>query len=159
LDQISFLAADISTSAFNHVEELSRERVSDIALSKNEAMEFEDLVRQSFQELRSEYGTRFIAERPEKMLRIAQYYQALNGVGSYPSSICNAPWVSAVIESNGDLMPCFFHKPYGNIYEDNLLSILNSENAIRFRKELDVVNDSICKKCVCSLRLGITQMN
>ena len=159
LDQISFLAADVSTSAFNHVTEMSHDRVSEIALSKSEVVEFEKIISGSFGALKGEYDTKFIAEPPEKILKIVQYYKALNGMTNYPRAICNAPWVSAVIESNGDVMPCFFHKPYGNIYEDDLRSIINSRKAISFRKNLHTSRDPVCNKCVCSLKLGITQMN
>jgi MoaA/NifB/PqqE/SkfB family radical SAM enzyme len=158
IDQISFLPADISTSAFNH-EVLNEERLHEIALSKNESEEFDGIIRQSFLDLKPEYDSKFIAERPEKMLRIVQYYKSINGVGKFSSPVCNAPWVSAVIESNGDVMPCFFHKPYGNIYNEELLNVLNSASAIRFRKELNMTKDPVCKKCVCSLKLGLTQMN
>jgi Fe-coproporphyrin III synthase len=159
LDQISFLAADISTAAFNHNEGLTNERISEIALTKDEVIEFEKIVRSSFTELKNDYEDKFIAEHPEKMLKIVQYYKAVNGIDDYPAAICNAPWVSAVIESNGDVMPCFFHKPYGNIYKDDLMQILNSRVAIEFRRKLDMDKDSICRKCVCSLKLGVTQMN
>lgn len=159
LDQISFLAADVSTSAFNHATELARERVSEIALSKSETFEFEKIIAGSFVELKDEYETKFIAERPEKMLKIVQYYKALNGIANYPRTVCNAPWVSAVIESNGDVMPCFFHRPYGNIYQGEIRSVINSKTAIAFRKNLDTAHDPVCQKCVCSLKLGFTQMN
>ena len=159
LNQISFLPADISTAAFNHVEALSNERISDIALTKTEVDDFEKIIVNSFKELKAEYDNKFIAESPEKMLKIVQYYKALNGLGNYPVPVCNAPWVSAVIESNGDVMPCFFHKPYGNIHDGEFYSIINSGKAIAFRKNLDMGTDPVCKKCVCSLKLGITQMN
>ena len=158
VDQISFLAADIATSAFNH-QGLTSERVNEIALSKDEVQEFERILQKSFTTLSTAYDTKFIAENPEKIIRIAQYYKALNGESSFPISKCNAPWVSAVIESNGDVMPCFFHKPYGNIHNHDLITILNSDAAVAFRKNLDVESDDVCKKCVCSLRIGLTQMN
>lgn len=159
LDQISFLAADISTAAFNHVEHWTKERVSEVALNKDETRAFENIIEQSFSLLRSEYDSKYIAESPNKMRKIVQYYKAVNGLGEYPGTVCNAPWVSAVIESDGSVMPCFFHKPYGNIYKDDLLQIINSPQAIDFRKKLKVNEDSICKKCVCSLKLGVRQMN
>jgi MoaA/NifB/PqqE/SkfB family radical SAM enzyme len=159
LDQISFLAADISTSAFNHGRDLDQSRVSEIALKKEEASEFAQLIKSSFILLEAEYKTKFIAESPEKMRKIVQYYFAVNGLSDYPAPVCNAPWVSAVIESNGDVMPCFFHKPYGNIYEKDFTEIINSAAAIDFRKRLNMDTDSICKKCVCSLKLGLRQMN
>jgi MoaA/NifB/PqqE/SkfB family radical SAM enzyme len=158
LDQISFLAADITTSAFNH-SKLTEERVNEIALTKGEALEFENILKNSFVELSREYESHFIAERPDKMMRVVQYYRAINGEGKFPLVKCNAPWVSAVIESNGDVMPCFFHKSYGNIHEANLIDILNSDQARSFRKNLDMEKNDVCAKCVCSLRIGLTQMN
>jgi MoaA/NifB/PqqE/SkfB family radical SAM enzyme len=159
LDQISFLAADISTQAFNHGKILDDERISEIALNQTETSAFEKIISQSFVELSHEYESRFIAERPEKMKKIVQYYKAVNRLEKFPETVCNAPWVSAVVESNGDVMPCFFHKPYGNIYEDSFDDIINSRKAISFRKNLNISKDDVCKKCVCSLKLGINQMN
>jgi Fe-coproporphyrin III synthase len=156
INQISFLPADISTQAFNH-EGLSVDRVQEIALSNAEVNELEKIIRDSFITLSSEYKEKFIAENPAKMLRIVQYYRAINGAGDFPRAICNAPWVSAVVESNGDVLPCFFHKPYGNIYDQDFAEVVNSKNAIAFRKNLDLDSDAVCKQCVCSLKLGIMQ--
>jgi MoaA/NifB/PqqE/SkfB family radical SAM enzyme len=156
-DQISFLAADISTSAFNHTTGWRQERVSEVALNKDETAVFEKIIKASFIELSEAYDSKFIAESPTKMLKVVQYYRAINGADVYPQVICNAPWVSAVIESDGSVMPCFFHKPYGNIYENDFDEIINSREAIQFRKNLDIKTNPICKKCVCSLRLGLRQ--
>jgi Fe-coproporphyrin III synthase len=159
LDQISFLAADVSSSAFNRADRWKDDRVSEVALNPDETRHFEKLVEQSFVTLASAYRDKFIAESPEKMRKIVQYYDAVNGNGEYPQTVCNAPWVSAVIESDGSVMPCFFQKPYGNIHDDDFLKIINSPEAIRFRKQLNVTSDEICKKCVCSLKLGVTDLN
>ena len=159
LDKISFLAADVTTAAFNHLEVRSDDQTSEVALNKREVEEFEVVIRNSFTNLAKEYSSKFISERPEKMLKLVHYYKALNGIGDYPETICNAPWVSAVIESDGSVMPCFFHKPYGNIYDHDLLQIINSTEAINFRKKLNVKSNPICKKCVCSLHIGLTQLN
>jgi sulfatase maturation enzyme AslB (radical SAM superfamily) len=64
---------------------------------------------------------------------------------------CNAPWVSAVIEANGDIRPCFFHPAIGNIHDGPLTCILNAPTAVGFRKNLDVETNPICRQCVCSL--------
>jgi Fe-coproporphyrin III synthase len=159
LDQISFLTADVSSSAFNRGEPWSPERVSEIALNETQTTHFEEIVEKSFIELRAEYETKFIAESPDKMRKLVQYYKAVNRKSEFPETICNAPWVSAVIESDGNVLPCFFHKPYGNIYQNDFLEILNSKAAIRFRKSLDMSKDGICRKCVCSLKLGLREMN
>jgi MoaA/NifB/PqqE/SkfB family radical SAM enzyme len=157
LDSISFLGADVSTPAFNRQQGWTRERVTEVALTIDEALAFEKILAQSFTELRQEYESKFIVESPEKMRRIVQYYKAVNGQAEFPKPICNAPWVSAVIESDGNVMPCFFHKSYGNIYDHDFLKIINSEKAVQFRRSLDMDKDPICTKCVCSLKLGLSQ--
>lgn len=149
LDQISFLAADVSTSAFNH----TSERPHDIALTHEQAKEFQDIVEDSFRKFDREYSSKFIAEDPDKIRGLARYYLALAGEGKFQSPPCNAPWVSAVLESDGRLMPCFFHKEYGNVYENDFETVLNSKQAIEFRKNLDVRTNEVCQKCVCSLKL------
>jgi Fe-coproporphyrin III synthase len=68
--------------------------------------------------------------------------------------ICNAPWVSAVIEADGAVRPCFFHRSLGNIHERTLIEILNGETAVDFRQRLDILNNPVCQKCVCSLHLA-----
>ena len=44
--------------------------------------------------------------------------------------------------------PCFFHRSFGNIYEQSLEPILNSPEMISFRKNLDVQQDPTCRACV-----------
>ena len=141
--------------AFNRPQQWGSDRVAEVALDKTECEEFKTIIIDSFDAHSADYASGFIAERPEKMKRIVQYYQALNGVGEFPVPICNAPWVSAVVESNGDLMPCFFHKPYGNLNDKDFLEVINSPGAISFRKGLNVKTDSTCRKCVCTLKLGL----
>jgi Fe-coproporphyrin III synthase len=68
--------------------------------------------------------------------------------------VCNAPWVSTVIEADGEVKPCFFHARLGNIYEQPLETILNSPTAVEFRRKLDVNQDPTCRACVCTLQLG-----
>lgn len=155
LDGISFLAADVSSSAFNRPDAWTGERVAEIALDRSESDGFEKIIETSFETHAADYESGFIAERPEKMKRIVQYYKALNGTGEFPAPVCNAPWVSAVMESNGDLMPCFFHRPYGNVRDKDILEVINSPEAIAFRKSLDISKNDVCRKCVCTLKRGL----
>lgn len=159
LDQVSFLGADVSTPAFNRLAPGAPALVNEVALTGDELQKFNDVVEQTFVDFADDYSSGFIAERPWKMRRIVQYYNAMAGKGEFPTMNCNAPWVSAVIESDGRLMPCFFHEAYGSILDDDLLSVINSPEAIRFRKNLSVKNNTTCQKCVCSLKLGVREMN
>lgn len=158
LDQISFLAADVSSQAFNRPAGWPAEKTDDVALNEAEAMAFEKIVNNSFSVLKKEFRTKFVAESPARIKRIVNYYKAIRNLGAYPKTTCNAPWVSAVIESDGEVRPCFFHRPYGNIYDKSLDGILNSSPAINFRKNLNVRTDETCMRCVCSLRLRPYQM-
>lgn len=157
LDQISFLGADVSSSAFNRPDPWAADKTAGIALSEEETHVLEKILRDSFESHRAVYESGFIAETPEKMLTIVQHYRALLGLESFPAKKCNAPWVSAVIESNGDVMPCFFHPPYGNIHREGFREIMNGAEAKQFRRELNVETNAICQQCVCSLHLSPIQ--
>jgi MoaA/NifB/PqqE/SkfB family radical SAM enzyme len=154
LDQISFLAADVSTAAFNRPQLWGNERVAEVALSPDEVAEFRRIVTATIKDYADDFATGYIAESPAKIWRLVQYYDALNGHDEFPPVACNAPWVSTVIEPDGRVRPCFFHEPYGNIHEQPLAEILNSPTAVAFRRDLVVSENPICRKCVCSLNLS-----
>lgn len=158
LDQISFLSADVSTSAFNHQEPLTNDSLVQIALNSNEVQQFETIVEESFIRFRKLYKSRYIAENPARMRLLVQYYRAILNEAAFPHRKCNAPWVSAVVEADGEVRPCFFHKSYGNLLKSPLPDILNSPKAISFRKNLKIDRDPICERCVCSLYMGLRQM-
>jgi MoaA/NifB/PqqE/SkfB family radical SAM enzyme len=101
----------------------------------------------------ADFQSGFIAESPAKLRRLPAYFAALLGQGDFPQVACTAPWVSAVIETDGTVRPCFFHRGFGNAFEQPLDAILNSDEAIAFRRGLDVRTDPTCRKCVCSLNL------
>jgi len=154
LDQISFLTADITTDAFNRPELWGEEKVNEVRLSPKELERFNQVIEKLIETHSQDFNTRFIAESHEKIRRFYEYYAAFQGLTQFPSIRCNAPWVSAVIEADGSVRPCFFHEVIGDIREESLEGIINSENSISFRKNLDVKTNSICKKCVCSLNLS-----
>jgi MoaA/NifB/PqqE/SkfB family radical SAM enzyme len=151
LEQISFLTADVSTAAFNRHEPLAKEKTADIVLTELECAEFKSILSLSFKTFEKEYQKKFIAESPAKMLTLWQYYAAIIGIEKFPQRKCNAPWVSAVVESDGEVRPCFFHEPYGNMFGNEFLEVVNSEKAVQFRKNLDMTTNPICQKCVCWL--------
>jgi MoaA/NifB/PqqE/SkfB family radical SAM enzyme len=155
LDRISFLPADVSSTAFNRPTLWGNEKVFEVALNETETAEFERLVRTSFTTFEELFRRKFITESPGKMLDIVRHYRALLGLNEFPEKRCNAPWVSAVIEADGEVRPCFFHGSYGNIHGAGLEDIINSPQAVGFRKRLDVRRDLVCKKCVCSLHVPL----
>jgi MoaA/NifB/PqqE/SkfB family radical SAM enzyme len=129
-DEISFLAADVSSSAFNRPQPWSAERRAEVAVGASDLAALD--------------------------ASIARYYRAAAGLGEYPAVQCNAPWVSAVLEPGGAVRPCFFHKPYAKT-DGDLSDVLNSPSAIAFRRDLDVDGNATCRRCVCSLNLPLTR--
>lgn len=154
LDSVSFLAADVTSPAFNRTERWSPERQAEIALSPAEAELLETEIDALISECAQDLESGFIVERPDKLRRIAHHFRARLGHVESISPRCNAPWVSAVVESDGAIRPCFFHKAIGNIHEGSLLDVLNGDEALRFRRELDVSTNPTCRNCVCSLFLS-----
>ncbi len=154
LDQISFLAADVSSAAFNRPEPWDGTHVDNVALSGDEAAEFAELVEATIRRCSDDFASGFIAEDPDKLRRLPQYYAALHGNANFPATVCNAPWVSTVVEADGTVRPCFFHRALGNIHEHPIDAILNSDDAVNFRRHLDVRQDPTCRKCVCTLQIG-----
>ena len=151
LNGISFLAADLTSSAFNRPQLWSTSRQEEIALSLPEVGVLEREIESLVQETSRESECGFIAETPEKLRRIARQFRVQLGLKTGESPICNAPWVSAVIETDGTVRPCFFHEAIGNLRDGSLESIINGEAGRAFRENLDIAKNAICQRCVCSL--------
>jgi Fe-coproporphyrin III synthase len=153
LDQISFLPADVSSNAFNREQLWDENRQHEIVPRQEELAELKNIINHLLLSYKADFESGYIAESPEKISKIYQYYAAFYGEAALPYKSCNAPWVSTVIEADGTVRPCFFHEAYGNIKTDLLQNIINGEKAITFRKSLDMDTNSTCKNCVCYLNL------
>jgi MoaA/NifB/PqqE/SkfB family radical SAM enzyme len=154
LQQISFLPADVSSHAFNRELVWNESRQHEILLSENQLPDLENIIENLLITHSTDFESKFIAESPEKIRKIYRYYAAFYGLNDFPFKRCNAPWVSTVIEADGNVRPCFFHQSYGNIRHQSLDKILNSQKAVSFRKNLDMDKNDVCKKCVCYLNLA-----
>jgi MoaA/NifB/PqqE/SkfB family radical SAM enzyme len=148
LHSISFLAVDVGSSAFNRPIPWLPERQNELMLDSEQIQRLEA----EFNMLQQEWaGTGFVLESREKLRRIVSHFRAHLGLCEPVAPHCNAPWVSAVVEADGTVRPCFFHAPIGSAREQNLLQVLNGSEAIRFRENLDVATNPTCRRCVCSL--------
>jgi MoaA/NifB/PqqE/SkfB family radical SAM enzyme len=152
LNQISFLPADVSSEAFNRQTAWTEPKQHEILIPEAELPGLKAILSRII-ENHDKFGNGFIAESPAKLLDIYNYYAAFYNLGAFPYKKCNAPWVSTVVEADGSVRPCFFHHVIGNIHNDQLSAIINSHDAIAFRKGLDMGTNPICVKCVCSLNL------
>jgi len=150
-DSISFLAADLTSQAFNRESIWPIIRQNEIALSVEEVAALESEVEALIEEYAADFESKYIVESPAKMQRIVGRFKEHLGMEPPVAPHCNAPWVSAVLEVDGTVRPCFFHAPIGNLNGNSFEDILNGEAALAFRKSLDVDSNPICRKCVCSL--------
>ena len=153
LTSVSFLAADVVSSAFNRPEAWPEQRQQQVALNRQEVEELADEIERLITERRQDIDSGFMVESPAKLRRLVSYFRAHLGQEEHVAPYCNAPWVSAVIESSGEVRPCFFHPPIGNIHEHSVAEIVNGPAALHFRAHLDIPGNSICRSCVCSLHI------
>ena len=151
LHSISFLAADVSSNAFNHAHGSEHQRREHVALNLEESAELEAEIEAVIQNNRSDVDSGFISENPNKLRRIGRHFRADLGQLPHIAPRCNAPWSSAVIDSSGNVQPCFFHPPLGNLRDQTLGEILNGPIALQFRNDLDIAHNTVCRRCVCSL--------
>jgi len=153
LNSISFLAADLTSEAFNRPQGWVRERQDLVALSSEETDALEAEVERLVVEHRTDLNSGFVVESAGKLRRIVLHFRAHLGQAPHVAPNCNAPWVSAVIEASGEVRPCFFHPSLGNIHDQPLGQIVNSPKALSFRVALDVATNPVCRRCVCSLHI------
>ncbi|NWG18570.1 MAG: radical SAM protein [Chloroflexi bacterium] len=100
-----------------------------------------------------------MAESPAKLRRLADYFAALNGAADFPRPRCNAPHISAVVEVDGTLRPCYFLPGVGRIEADEadttpVLETLNSPEALALRLAYRSGQRPECERCVCPLYKG-----
>ena len=155
LNSISFLAADLTSAAFNRTEGWSPEHAATVALSSTEVDELEQEFERMLEEHAVDLSSGFIAESAQKLKRIVLHFRAHLGQAEPVAPMCNAPWVSAVVEADGTVRPCFFHQALGNLSAGSLQEILNSESATAFRQSLSIADNPTCRRCVCSLHLPL----
>ena len=123
-DHISFLPADVSSSAFNRPDGWDSGRAGEVGLNASETAELAGVI----EVVIARHRDGFIRENPTRLRRITAHFR-----GTPAPVSCNAPWVSAVVESDGTVRPCFFHEPIGDLSEGTLPEILNSPKARAFR--------------------------
>jgi Fe-coproporphyrin III synthase len=176
LASISFLAADIVSNAFGREGDLVRsltvavqeresrvnmnrdregankgaswsaEKQAEISLAAEEIGTLERQIEELIARRRP-----FVIDSPEHLRRIVRHFKAHLGLQQFAAPRCNAPWKSAVLETNGDIRPCFFHPITASAAGAALDDALNTTEARRFRESLDVSENPVCRRCVCSL--------
>jgi MoaA/NifB/PqqE/SkfB family radical SAM enzyme len=147
--EVSFLAVDVANPhAFGRTDDF----VSDLALRPEDLPQLEQILDSMEQDHQEDFRSGFIAESPQKLRRILQYFAAVRGLGPYPPVRCNAPEFSAVIGATGRVQPCFFISgpPDAQVREDFQMA-LNSLGMVALREDIRAGVRGECKTCVCSM--------
>ena len=151
LNSISFLPADLSSAAFNRELRWTDSRQEIIALTARELIALTREIKSLIVDCADDVRSGFIAENEAKLRRLAMRFQEHLEGSPAQAPVCNAPWVSSVMEVDGSLRPCFFHPVTGSTKVHTLKDALNSEASLAFRSTLDVARNPTCQHCVCSL--------
>jgi Fe-coproporphyrin III synthase len=153
--RISFLAVDVANP---HAFGRSDDFVSDLALRPEDLPQLDEILTSLERNHLEEFRSGFIAESPQKLRRIWQYFAAIHGRAPYPPVRCNAPEFSAVIGATGRVQPCFFitgpadaRLSGGNASEQDLEQVLGRSDVADLRSAIRRGARSECKTCVCSM--------
>ena len=152
--QVSFLAVDVANP---HAFGRSDDFASDLALQPEDLPVFEQILSSVERDHPEDFRSGFIAESPQKLRRIHQYFAALQGQRRYPPVRCNAPEFSAVIGATGRVQPCFFISgpPEAQLPttsgDANLWDALNGDGMAALRARIRAGMRAECKTCVCSM--------
>jgi MoaA/NifB/PqqE/SkfB family radical SAM enzyme len=153
VNRISFLAADVLSDAFGRDTRGPAAQNESILLDAEEVQIFRNLIEEMKYRYSSNFNSGFISESHEKLLNIVRYFEAAAGMNSYPRNYCNAPNVSAVITSTGDVHPCFFLPSFGNVRADSFQKLINTPKIKQTRRDVKNYKLERCKTCVCTLNI------
>jgi MoaA/NifB/PqqE/SkfB family radical SAM enzyme len=147
--RVSFLAVDVANPhAFGRTDDF----VSDLALRPEDLRQLERILNSMEEDYAEDFRSGFIAESPQKLRRVLQYFTAIRGFGPYPSVRCNAPEFSAVIGATGRVQPCFFISgPLDAQIQTDFQRALNSRGMVALREDIRAGVRAECKTCVCSM--------
>jgi MoaA/NifB/PqqE/SkfB family radical SAM enzyme len=95
-----------------------------------------------------------IEESPAKLRSYYHYFAAPYGLGEFTPPRCNAPHISAVVNVDGQLQPCYFLPTSGQVNGQGLQEAINSEDMVKMREAYRQGEREECGRCVCPLYRG-----
>ena len=150
IDHVSFQAADVRSSSFGRKDELGQERARHILLDDNDLICFKRIVNDIRRTNPLFFSSNFIIDGFRNLINIYNYYGAMIGSSGFPRVYCNLPWIFTVVEADGKIRPCYFHRDIGDIRQEPFEKIVNSTRAIGFRRDLKRIRHPMCIHCVFS---------
>jgi MoaA/NifB/PqqE/SkfB family radical SAM enzyme len=152
---VSFLPVDVANPhAFGRNEAFAQ----DLALAEGDLPALEQLLTELERHEAASFASGFIAENPQKLRRVLQYFRANLGLCDYPPVRCNAPEFSAVVGANGAVQPCFFIEGPAAAARSDLPLALRGESMRQLREIIRNGGRAECKSCVCHMWRDLDQI-
>jgi MoaA/NifB/PqqE/SkfB family radical SAM enzyme len=147
--EVSFLAVDVANPhAFGRVDDFAK----DLALKPEDLPVLDQILIAMEREHDVHFRSGLIADSPQKLRRMHQYFAAVSGLTPYPRVRCNVFDYSAVLGATGRVSPCYFISgPADACCRDHLGEVLNSDSMTALREDIRAGRRSECARCVCSL--------
>jgi MoaA/NifB/PqqE/SkfB family radical SAM enzyme len=124
------------------------------ALTRDDVHELSAILDHVEREYAADFVSGRIAEAPAKLRKMLTYFAALNGETPFPAIRCNAPQLSAVVEVDGSMRPCYFLPTMGSVSGHGAAGGLNTSQARELRAEVRAGSRPECERCVCPLYKG-----
>ena len=132
------------------------------ALTHDDIVQFADILDQIERDFAEDFTSGRIAESPAKLRRMVDYFQAVSHEGDFPPVRCNAPHLSAVIQVDGTLRPCYFLPVMARVGSNGtgshsftpLREAINAPEALALRRAYQKGERPECASCVCPLYKG-----
>lgn len=159
--QVSFLAVDTVNPfafgpRFEDVIPLNRPVNEFGGLTAEDLSEFGAILDEMEHTHTAHFADGRIAESPAKLRRLYDYFAEPLGLGEFEGPRCNAPHISAVVNWDGRLQPCYFLPAWGTLDGDGveLEDALNDPGAVALRTAYRNGERAECARCVCPLYRG-----
>lgn len=124
------------------------------ALTPDDLPEFARVLDAVEVEFADDFASGRIAESPAKLRRMVRYFGGVLGQNAFPAVRCNAPHLSAIVEVDGTLRPCYFLPQVGQLNGTPLHEAINTPAALDMRRAYKQGERAECQSCVCSLYKG-----
>ena len=156
VNTISFLTVDVSNAfAFgSRAIPVSEHQPPASALTETDLPELARVLDEVEGRFAADFASGRIAESPAKLRRMLSYFGAITGQNDFPALRCNAPHLSAIIEVDGSLRPCYFLPTMGRVNGTPLHTAINTPAALDLRRAYRAGERSECGRCVCPLYKG-----
>lgn len=161
VNSISFLTVDVSNPfAFGSRSALLANFVPlehqppASALTAEDLLELARVLDEVEIQFADDFASGRIAESPAKLRRMVRYFGGVLGQNDFPPVQCNAPHLSAIIEVDGTLRPCYFLPTMGKLNGTPLHEAINTPDALDLRRAYKKGERVECQSCVCSLYKG-----